>query len=342
MNIENFYNIQSSIKEEYNAIKNGSGIHAVPDALIIQLNRKESLEFLHRISTNSVKDLNPFEKKNTLFLNEKGKFIDRTTLLNLDSFYLLICSPDENRKIFSWVNKYIIAEDIQTKDVSGEYSFIELIGPQTESYLTLLIGEEIKIITPNNIIYTHADGFSFYLYRDTISNGKTIFRILIEKERSAEFVNYMLENKSVFDVCLVGDDVIKIARVESGIASSPNEINDKYTPHETNLIDEVSFSKGCYIGQEVIARLDTYEKIQKKMVGLIIPNGIEINGSKNLLDESNNDAGEITSSVNSELLKKRIALGFIRKNILNENKTVFVKNSNEKIPLTICELPFKR
>ena len=339
---EYIYNIQSSIKEEYNAIKNGSGVHIVPNALIIQLTGKESLDFLHRISTNSVKDLNPFEKKNTLFLNEKGKFIDRTTLLNLENFYLLVGNPDGNKKLFSWINKYIIKEDIQTKDVSGEYSFIELIGSQTESYLSILIGDEIKNLTPENIIYARADGFSFYLYKNTIANGKTIFKILIEKEKSDEFVKYMFENKSVFDVCLVGDGAIKIACVENGMATSPNEINDKYNPHEANLTGEVSFNKGCYIGQEVIARMDTYDKVQKKMIGFIIPDGIDINGSKNLLDEENNDAGEITSMVNSELLKKRIALGFVTKKVLNENQIVYVENGNGKIPLTICELPFKR
>ena len=85
----------SSFKEEYNTVKNGSAVRINSDAVIIQLEGKDTLEFLHRVSTNSVKDLKPFEKKNTLFLNAKGRFIDRTTLINLENYFLLIGNLDE-------------------------------------------------------------------------------------------------------------------------------------------------------------------------------------------------------------------------------------------------------
>lgn len=335
-------NTVSKIKEEYNALKNGSGIYIARDAAIIQLIGKDTLDFLHRISTNSIKDLNPFEKRNTLFLNEKGRFIDRTTLLNLNDFYMLIGSPDKNKKLFNWINKYIIIEDIQTRDFTDNYLLIDLFGPQSESYLTLLIGDDIKNVTADNVIYTHADGFPFYLFRNKKPSGKIYFNILIEKERSAEFLDYMIENKSVFDVNIVSENAYNTARIECGSAAFPNEINDNFNPHETNLIHEVSFTKGCYIGQEVIARLDSYDKVQRKMVGLILPNGIDSNTPVNILDDEGNDAGEITSIADSELLKKRIALGCVRKKVLNENKNIFVKMNGSKIQLTICELPFRK
>ncbi len=332
----------TSVSDEYNALKNGAGIRFIPNSTIIQIAGKEALDFLHRISTNTLKDLNPFEKKNTLFLNEKGRLIDKTILLNLESFFFLIGSPDSDGKLFNWINKYIIMEDITVKDATGEYLLIELIGPQSESYLTLLIGDEIKNLNDKNILFTNADSFSFYLFKNPDVIGIKNYKLLVDKNKSVEFVEYMLQNKSVFDVNLIGEDAYNNFRIENGIVSSPNEINDNYNPHETNLIGDVSFTKGCYIGQEVIARLDTYDKVQRKMLGIIFPEKIELNGTSKLFDEEENDAGEITSAVYSEALKKQIAVGFIRKKILNENKQIYFEAKGKKIPVIICELPFKR
>ena len=63
----------------------------------------------------------------------------------------------------------------------------------------------------------------------------------------------------------------EIFRIKNGIPKFPNELNDEFNPHEVNLSCDVSPDKGCYIGQEVIARLQTYDKVQKKMKGLLIP-----------------------------------------------------------------------
>ena len=334
--------IYSSVVDEYHALKHGSGIHIIPEVVIVHLSGKETLDFLHRVSTNSVKELKPFEKQNTLFLNEKGRFIDRTTLLSLDGFFLLIGSPDQNKRLLSWVNKYIIMEDIQTKDVTGDYLMIELVGPQTESYLTLLIGEDLKNLNDQNILYTHADGFPFYLFRNIESVGIKVYNILIDKSRSSELVEYMLQNKSVFDVNLVGEEAYNSYRVEKGFAKYPNEINDYFNPHETNLINEISFTKGCYIGQEIIARLDTYDKVQRKMLGIIFPDDVEPNGTTLIFDDEDNEAGNITSTAYSECLKKQIAIGIVRNKSLGENKQVYAKINGKIIPLTVCELPFKK
>ena len=233
-------------------------------------------------------------------------------------------------------------EDIKTLDVTNNYKLIELIGPQSESYLTLLVGDDIKKLGSENVISTSADGFSFYLFRNSLLHGKVLFQILIEKERSDEFVEYMLQNKSVFDVGLISDATYNVVRIETGSAALPSELNDEYNPHEVNLIHEVCFKKGCYIGQEVIARLDTYDKVQKKMVGVIIHDNINFNGDSVLIDEEENEVGEITSQAFSELMGKRIAIGFVRKKILQENRTVFASENGKRVPITICELPFKK
>lgn len=332
----------TSIEEEYNSLKYGVGIRAVSDYVIIRFTGKETLEFLHRVSTNDVKNLLPFHKKNTLFLNEKGRFIDRATLINLDNVYFLIGSQDKSNKLLSWINKYIIMEDIQTVDISEEFVTIELYGSQMASYLTMLIGEDAQKISNDNIVFTHADGFSFHIFKLVEFNGISVHKILIDRSKASEFIDYMLTNKSVFDVNLIGRDSFELFRVEFGIPAYPNEINDSTNPHEANLINEVSFTKGCYIGQEVIARLDTYDKVQKYLTGFIFEEKISENDSLELVDDNKNIIGQITTSANSLTMQKQIAIGFIRKKSVNENSDIFVVKDNVQTKVSVSQFPIKK
>jgi len=251
----NFIRFFYSAHDEYESLKNGIGIRIKLSSTIIEMTGKDVLDFLHRVSTNAIKDLKSFEKRNTLFLNEKGRFISRSTLLNLENNFYLIGNSDYDKRLFSWVNKFIITEDIVTKDVSENFVVLELIGKQCNSFLTMLVGEEIDSADTNLVRISEIDGFRFHFFVEQGFNSHNIYRILIDKEKCIDFLEYLSNIKSVFDLSVVGENAYDVFRIENCIPSYPNEINDSTNPHEVNLINEVSFKKGCYIGQEVIARL---------------------------------------------------------------------------------------
>jgi folate-binding protein YgfZ len=331
----------TNVEEEYKSCKHGVGISLSFNKTIIKLTGKDTLEFLHRVSTNAVKDLNPFYRIPTLFLNEKGRFIDRTTLLNLDNHFLLIGSSNNNR-LLNWINKYIINEDIQTSDVSGNYAVIDLVGPQSESFLTLIIGKEIKSLNGNNILNSNVDGFNFFLFANQEINGLKYYRILLLTEQLNGFINYIIDNKSVFDVNFVGSDAFEIFRIESGVPMHPSEINDHFNPHENNLLYEVSFTKGCYIGQEVIARLHTYDKVQFNLVGLVFDEYVNAELPIPIYSDLNEEIGQVTSIAKSFLLEKNIGLGFIRMKKLSSNNKLFIECDSRKIVVSVTGLPFSK
>ena len=166
--------------------------------------------------------------------------------------------------------------------------------------------------------------------------------MLAEQENSKKLITNMVENKGPFDFNLVGEEAYSIYKIENGIPSDPNELNDLYNPHEAKLIDLVDFKKGCYIGQEVIARLDTYDKVQKHLVGLCFPNEIETNEKFSLLDDQKNEVGVVTSIAYSPKYKKHIALGYIKKPFAIQGTKVTAKNETKVMDVTVQELPFKR
>jgi folate-binding protein YgfZ len=139
---------------------------------------------------------------------------------------------------------------------------------------------------------------------------------------------------------VIDDATYNILRIEAGIPTAPNELNAKHNPLETTLVQAVSFTKGCYIGQEVIARLDTYDKVQRHLMGVEIGETFN-NGSLPvpIANVEGEQIGEITSLAFSPSLKKSIGLAFI--------KTAFAipqmnaKIGEEKIAAKLVKLPFE-
>ena len=271
------------------------------------------MDFLHRISTNSMKNLNKEEVKKTIFTSEKGRIIGVSTILNFESYLLLLTSAHSKQKVMSWINKYIIGDDVELSDASHRFNLFEVIGPQSESFLSLFVGDTISSVMDNSFKVVSADGVLFFLAKLKDENGISKYWILAEQENGKKLINNMIENKGPFDFNLIGDNAYNAYKIEFGIPSDPNELNDNFNPHEAKIIDLVDFNKGCYIGQEVIARLDTYDKVQKHLVGLCFSDTIDTNDKFSLLDDQQNEVGVITSIAYSPKIKKNIALGYIKK-----------------------------
>ncbi len=329
----------TSAREEFDSLRNGIGLRINSELMLIQLTGKDVLDFLHRVSSNTVKDLKILEKRNTLFLNEKGRFIDRTTLISFENDFLLIGNSKNSRQLYSWIDKFIITEDIKIKDVSGNFVVVDFIGRQSESFLTLLIGKEINTLDFTNVRRFDVDGFTLYFFVDQEVNGIKIYKALIDTEKSVDFIEHLFSIKSVFDLYVVGDDAFDAFRIENKIPIYPNEINDETNPHEVNLIHEVCFTKGCYIGQEVIARLDTYDKVQKRLLQIGLNDEVNPADSFVILDSLNNEVGKITTLSKAELLPEQKGLAIIRKKVL-ENETLYsIESNKKKVVLQFYELP---
>ncbi len=334
----------TNVRDEYCALRHGIGLVDKSDRTILRMTGKETLDFIHRISTNSINNLSVDEKVNTLFLNEKGRFIDRATLVALENSYLLIGSSGTEDRLKYWIERYIIMEDIKVEPVENELALFEFYGDQAESFLTMICGKEIEYLDMQKILHISYEGVELKAMKFQEIGNTLKYWLLVKHTDSLKLVKQLFENASVFDLKLVGKDAYEIFRVEKGIPDFPNEINDLHNPHEVGLIGEVNFKKGCYIGQEVIARLDTYDKVQRKMIGFVNANHQPISSPVDLLDNENNDLGKISSIVNSELLRKQIGLALIKKKFINENEltTVATDENGTKLNLKLAELPFKK
>lgn len=333
----------SGTEQELDSLYNGIGLRNISHKGIIELKGNDVLDFIHRISTNAVKDLPKEGLTNTVFVTEKGRIIDLATLMNFEGHQILICSDIHKLKVLSWINKYVISDDVKANDANGKYTLLELIGPQADSLITLICGSVINSIQPESFKIINTEGMLFFLLKLREKNGSIKFWVIADSSNAQKFTKFLIDNKGVFNLSLIGEDAYNIYRIEQGLLISPNELNDNYNPLEAGLKDYISFTKGCYIGQEVIARLDTYEKVQKFIYGIELSENIETDSGFVLYDSEGNEVGLITSSVYSERFKKNIGLAYVQKAFANDGAELIARNkSGKEITVSMVTLPFKK
>lgn len=337
--VKNYDNTEAAISSLYD----GVGLRNISHSGIIELKGNDVLDFIHRVATNDVKNLPKEGIADTIFTTEKGKIIDYTKLLNFESHHLLITSADFRNKVVSWINKYIITDDVKTTITENKYHIFELSGPQAGSFVTLICGNIANQIQPNTFKIIHTEGILFFLAKiENVKNGIKFWTIS-DEENAKRLTKYILENKGIFNFNFIGEDAYNTYRIEQGIPIAPHELNDEVNPHEAGLMDIVSSTKGCYIGQEVIARLETYDKIQKYISGIEFLEPPSPEARFILQDEDGIEAGNVTSSTYSLKLKKYIGLGFVRKNFRETEKKLIAKDQfHRTIPIVVKSLPFKK
>lgn len=329
-------------EEECFSLNNGVGLKYLNSYGIIELKGNDSLDFLHRITTNSLKEINKEEIRKTIFTNEKGRILGVASVFNFESYLLLITGNSNKPKLLSWINKYIIGDDVTVSDASHRFNILELLGPQADSFIMLICGNAANELSENTFKVVNADGILFFLAKIKDLNGNNKYWILADDDNGKKLIDYMIANKGPFNFNLIGDVTFDIHRIERGIPADPNEINDSFNPHEAKLIDLVDFKKGCYIGQEVIARLDTYDKVQKYLMGVIFPESIESDERFTLLDKEEQEVGVITSIGYSLRMKKHIGLAYIKRQFADCGTKLLAKNDNRKLEVTVNELPFTK
>lgn len=329
-------------QNEIEILANGAGLRVLSNYSIIELRGKDSLDFLHRITTNSVKDLKKEGITQTIFTSEKGRILSLSTILNFDTYQFLVVGRANKERIMRWITKYIIADDVIISDADERFNILELSGAQANSVITLVCGSTVNEIEENSFRVFNAEGILFFLAKLKDFMGRIKFYILADYENSVKLIEYMKENSGIFHYGMIGEDSYHEYRIRMGIPAAPNELNDQFNPHEAKITHLIDFKKGCYIGQEVIARLDSYDKVQKYLTGVNFYEPIEKDQHFVLFDNEDNEAGIVTSAVFSEKLNRSIGLAYVKKNFCTPGTELIARNSQKTTKVTTQDLPFAK
>ena len=257
------------------------------------------LDFLHRMSTNSVAELEQGTHAETIFADARGRIVERVDLCRIDDLSsLLVFGPGAVTTLPSWLDRYIFAEKLDFISHGPEDSMIEFMGPQIGD---LLEGGLSDVVIPGRACGVSEAGLCYARHRWA---GVETIRFAGPTRQLEGLWNRLVAGP----VTPVGETAWHLQRISHGVPLREAELNDAHNPWEAHLGASIDLHKGCYIGQEVIARLEAYDKIKQRLVGLHLPS-VVAQGTR--IEHEGRDVGYVCSCV-SNPQGQCLGLGYVR------------------------------
>ena len=270
---------------------------------------EDALDLLNRISTNEVVSLEPGQGAPTVLTTDRGRILDLITVHNLGDHILLRTGPQARDQVIEWIDKYTIVEDLELEDITDQTAMLSLIGPKAGSLLEEQVGADMASLAPHDSVAVSLDGAEVRVIRSDLADLSR-FDLVVREEDAKD----IWENLIAAGARPMGLEAYEAVRIQKGIPEHGRELGESYNPLEAGLWGSISFTKGCYIGQEVIARLDTYQKVQKHLVSLkLSPGTVLVEGAK--LTRDGREVGLVTSLAQIPSTAELIALGYVRKEV---------------------------
>jgi tRNA-modifying protein YgfZ len=327
MNLESYTNAHRSLALVDASTLTGRVKAAGPDAI----------DLLHRMSTNDLTPLigHPGNGAQTVLTTEKGRIVDLLNVLSTPDGAILVTSKDHEDIVVNWLDKFVIMEDAKFTSATASISHFILFGPSAFGFLSALTATNVLELQNFASIEVTLASIPVRVQRShrIIESG---FSLFCDAEHHDALLSTLSSEIVTAGGAVLDADTYETIRIEAGIPTAPNELNEKHNPLETTLVQAISWTKGCYIGQEVIARLDTYDKVQRHLMGIQFASPVESNVPFPLLSADGTEIGEVTSLTSSPALGTSIALAFVKTPYANPNAAVAAAGVNG----TIRKLPF--
>lgn len=325
--------------EEYRAAKTGVGLRDASMTGRLRVSGKSRFDHIQNYSTNDMRNLKPGQGLQNVLTTLKGRIQDFMTIYVFDDHLLILTLPDRPALTRSFLMKHVLfGIQIKIEDVTAETAQLELFGPDARTLLESLGGTSLENLKLNHWVKAQIGGQDVTVARTKPVTGEA-FNLIMMKDAALPVWQALMEH----GVTPVGEEAYNILRVEAGLPAPVRELSEEYNPLEPALIDAISFKKGCYLGQEVIARLYNYEKVQKELRGIKLPKNapasIPAGDLLTLAAPERNDAAFVTSIVESPEYG-RIGLGYVRLKYAEPGTRLQVPGSSEEAEVTA--LPFNK
>lgn len=330
----------SSVDREYAAMEDTAGLADWSCSGILELRGDDRTRFLHGIVTNDIKALQPGQGCYAALLTPQGRMVADLRVFCLSDALLLTTEPSLRDKLAPALRKYIIGDRPQLADRSNELGVLSLQGPRWSQ-----IVNNVFVVTSPTQLYQHIEvswaDASIRICRVgrtraggcdlivPISSLQQIWQALLERGRPQGLEPVGLESCNVH-------------RIEAGIPWFGYDMDENTLPLEAGLEKSaISFNKGCYIGQESVARITYRGHVNRKLAGLLLAGGHAAPTGARIL-YGDQEAGWITSSVWSPGLQKAIALGYLRREISEPGTPLRIEDDQESTQAEVVSLPFAK
>lgn len=289
---------------------------------LLEITGETRLDLIDRMSTNRVKYLTTGQGTATILTSEIGRTIDRLLLYADETRVLAVTGPNNSDNIARYLMRFVFFnDDFQMKDVSAEKVVLGVYGGEATAVLTTLGFDPASLPLHHWQPSTH-DTLTGSLHR-TDPIGDVGYFLIVPQAQSTAWADAL----SAAGAQAITPDVYQQLRVQAGLPQLGAELSLDFIPLETNLWADVSFNKGCYIGQEIIARMESRGRVAKKLVQFHLPDPAGVTAGTDIL------AGEKTAGILTSVAGS-YGLGYVKTAVLNDPPTLTAANQ----PLQISRI----
>lgn len=320
---------------EYRAARESVALHDASYRETLRITGEDRASFLHGMVTQDVNGLPPGAAAYTAMITAKGAMVADARLLKRESDLLLDLEPGTGAKVRDFLEKYLISEDAELHDATSEWAVLRLLGPRTGEVLSTALGSPFEPLAANASRGATLAGASVVLVGNP-SFEKHEVDVLVPRGALEAVWKALAQAGGAHGLKPLGFQALELLRVEAGVPRFGQDMVDTTIPLEANLTHAISYNKGCYIGQEVIARATFRGHMNRKLAGLLLGEVEAAPGTE--LRKGEKKVGWLTSVVRSPAQGQRVALGYVHRDHLEPGTELTLA---EGPTVKVAPLPFR-
>ncbi len=323
---------------QYSAVRDGgAGWFDLSARGRILVSGSEAVTFLNGLITNDMKTLALNSWMTAAFANVQGRLLAVVHVLHQDDGFLIDTENVTHERVLNMLNRFTLAGDFRVADMSSEIAMLTVQGRKAADIIGTVINEDAGAIQPRQLLKTPFGQTEATIIRAT-HTAEDGFDVFID----ANATQQLLDSLTAAGATAVEQAVAETLRIEAGIPLYGVDMDETTIVTETNLDDAVSFTKGCYLGQEIVVRIKHRGHVAKKLAGIVSEDGGVIKADAKIISDNGKEIGGVTSSTFSPRLDRTIALAYVKYDYLAPGTKAMVADGENKLTGSVTELPFVR
>ncbi len=326
------------VPAEYETVRGGgAGVIDLSSRGRVEVAGSEAEQFLNGLITNDVKALEVNGWMHAAFPNVQGRLVAATRVLRLSKDrFLFDTESSTHASVLKTLERFTLAGDFRVTDLTSELAHISVQGRASAQVVRGALVEEAARVERSRVGELVWREQALRLIRATHTAEKG-FDLFVDAEGASSLWDALV----AAGARPVGFDALDILRIEAGIPRYGADVNETNVVLEAVSDDAVSFTKGCYIGQEIIARIRWRGHVAKRLAGLSFDEEGEVRGGDKVIT-GDKEIGRVTSATFSPLLNRHIALSVIKYDYLAPGTAARVISAERELAARVAELPFVR
>ena len=296
------------LESEYAAVRRGAGLLDSPHRATIRLTGSDRRDFLNHMVTQELKDLDAGVVRQTFWLNRRGRIVADLLLAEMGDHLLACLDVHGVRQAVESLGEFLFTEDVEITDVTDAFHHLALHGPQAAKVIAAAADDPTTADMPDLACKTVTiGGHEVAAIRCDQTGGPGFELVMRRVDAEAVWDALLAAGLTLGDgrsrVRPIGWHAFNIARIEAGTPLFNIDFGSNSLPHETALIPQrVSFTKGCYLGQEIVARTENLGRAKQRLVGLRPDRDLLPDAGAEVVDAEGKAVGAVTSSTLSPML----------------------------------------